>query len=223
MKLFKMKNKEYYDDYIEEDTSVVERSIKNTKGNKVKKIMNIVFAILIIIMVMITVDVISVSRYKVGPFFAIRTNVYKDGGTKVYYGLGYKVIKYHQKQGRRDTKIGPWTMPYTVEPTNVSTLDLAIELRNNPEKAYKKFGNKFLRIEGKIEKINIESKVITLKYNDPDNKYDLEVVCNMEKMNNSNEKLTENQEITVIGTVYDFKIKTKKNPNQLYVDNCFAE
>ena len=29
--------------------------------------------------------------------------------------------------------------------------------------------------------------------------------------------------ITVIGTAYDFKQKDKKNPNTLYINNCFAE
>jgi len=30
------------------------------------------------------------------PFFCIPVNVYKDGGTTEYYGLGYKVKKYRQ-------------------------------------------------------------------------------------------------------------------------------
>jgi len=29
------------------------------------------------------------------PKFAIHTSTYKDGGTKEYYGLGYKIIKYN--------------------------------------------------------------------------------------------------------------------------------
>ena len=40
----------------------------------------------------------------------IRTSIYKDGGTKEYYGLGYKVIKYNQIEGRRDTQIGLWNL-----------------------------------------------------------------------------------------------------------------
>ena len=36
------------------------------------------------------------------PLFAIETNRYKDGGTTVYTGLGYKVIDYNQIDGRKD-------------------------------------------------------------------------------------------------------------------------
>lgn len=36
------------------------------------------------------------------PKFAIRINLYKDGGTSVYYGFGYKVIDYNQLGGRKD-------------------------------------------------------------------------------------------------------------------------
>ena len=43
-------------------------------------------------MVMVTVDVVGVSRYNKGPFFAIKTKTYNDGGTKEYYGIGYKAI-----------------------------------------------------------------------------------------------------------------------------------
>jgi len=36
------------------------------------------------------------------PVFAIRTHLYKDGGTSIYQGLGYKVIDYNQIDGRKD-------------------------------------------------------------------------------------------------------------------------
>ena len=132
------KRQESYEEYSVAEGDYTIKSTDNPKKKKrkkkekikkakdPKKIINIVFIILVIIMVMIATDVICVSRYNIGPFFAIRTSQYKDGGTKVYYGLGYKVIKYNQVQGRRDTKIGFWTMPYSVEPTTISTLDLEI-------------------------------------------------------------------------------------------------
>lgn len=34
--------------------------------------------------------------------FAIKTNRYKDGGTPVYIGVGYKMIDYNQIDGRKD-------------------------------------------------------------------------------------------------------------------------
>jgi hypothetical protein len=46
------------------------------------------------------------------PIFAIKTVTYKDGGTKVYLGLGYKVIRYHVIEGRQDTDFGSWFITY---------------------------------------------------------------------------------------------------------------
>lgn len=221
MKLFK-KNKEYYEE-IDEEKKINEINLKNTKENRIKRIINIIFAGLVIILVMITIDVVSISKYNKGPFFAIRTNIYNDGGTKVYYGLGYKVIKYHQTQGRRDTEIGLWTMKYMIEPTNYEALDLAIELRNKPKETYEKIGKKFLRITGTLDSISKSKNTITLKYNDPDEKYDLEIICSMAEKENNIETFTKEQGITIIGSVSDFKLKTKKDVNRLYVNNCFAE
>lgn len=46
------------------------------------------------------------------PLFAVEVKTYKDGGTKVYYGLGYKVIRYHVIDGRQDTDFGTWFIQY---------------------------------------------------------------------------------------------------------------
>lgn len=46
------------------------------------------------------------------PIFAITTITYKDGGTKVYLGLAYKVIRYHVIDGRQDTDFGSWFIEY---------------------------------------------------------------------------------------------------------------
>lgn len=209
-------------EYEEYDNAEEENKKLPTKTS-IKKIINIVFIILILAMLMISIDVICVARYNKGPFFAIRTNVYTDGGTKVYYGLGYKVIKYNQVQGRRDTKIGFWTMPYSVEATTISVIDLAIEFGNHPEKTYKKYYKEFLRIEGKVQKIDNENKKITIGYIDEDGKYTLNVVCEMADDNIELSKFNQNDNITVIGTVSKFALKTEKKQNTLYVSNCFAQ
>ncbi|MGK5510496.1 hypothetical protein [Brevibacillus formosus] len=36
------------------------------------------------------------------PAFAVRTETYKDGGTSIYQGLGYRIIDYNQLDGRQD-------------------------------------------------------------------------------------------------------------------------
>lgn len=47
-----------------------------------------------------TVD-LSLAKVNKPPLFAIKTGIYKDGGTKEYKGLGYKVIDYNQLDGGR--------------------------------------------------------------------------------------------------------------------------
>ena len=129
---------ENYDDYSTEDEYLEENDTKQ-KSSKLVRFLNILFVIIIISLLMITTDIICVSKYNIGPFFAIPTHTYKDGGTKEYYGLGYKVIKYHQVQGRKDTEIGLWSLKYNIEPTTIKSVDLAIEFYNNEAKTYKKY------------------------------------------------------------------------------------
>jgi hypothetical protein len=42
------------------------------------------------------------------PNFCILIDVYKDGGTKLYTGLGYKVIDYNQLDGSKDVVFVPF-------------------------------------------------------------------------------------------------------------------
>ena len=39
------------------------------------------------------------------PIFCVNIKTYRDGGTKEYIGIGYKVIKYNNNQ-RKDFQIG---------------------------------------------------------------------------------------------------------------------
>ncbi len=213
------RKKEEYNDIDEYDNNQEKK-----KGNKniAKTIINIVFIIIIIIMVMLTVDVVGVSRYNKGPFFAIKTKTYNDGGTKEYYGIGYKVIKYNQQQGRKDIEIGSWNLKYNIEPINISSLDLAIEFRNDYKKAYKRYGKKFIRTDGTIKQI-VNNKKIIVKYSDPDKKYSLEIICNMAN-NKMTNKLKKGDKVELIGTISNFSPKQNDNKvNKLYVDNVYAQ
>lgn len=216
---FDIKEENDFDEDFDDDS----QDKKHKKDSrKITKIINIIFYVLIILMIMVTIDVISVSRYNSGPYFAIKTAQYKDGGTKVYTGLGYKVIKYNQIQGRRDTVIGSWALKYSVEPTEVDSIDLAIEYKNDTVKAYEKYNTKFLRITGTYKSYNKKNKTLTFGYTDPDGSYTLNIVCKMAK-DATIKEYEKDDTITVIGTAYDFKVKDKKNPNRLYINNCFAE
>jgi hypothetical protein len=66
----------------------------------IKKLLLILFVVLILISPFL-VDYNRAKRDK-PPIFAIRTNLYKDGGTSIYFGFGYKVIDYNQLDGRKD-------------------------------------------------------------------------------------------------------------------------
>lgn len=214
---------EEYDNYDNENEDEDDYSYSINNEKKYKRIINIVFTIIVLILAMIAIDVISVARYNVGPFFAIPIEKYKDGGSKAYYGLGYKVIKYNQIQGRRDTEIGFWNLKYNAEPVTIKDLDLAIELTEKGTDTYKKYYKKFVRVVSTLETIDTENNKITLSYQDEGKKYSLDIECSMATKKSALESLTENKEITIIGTVTDYKSKTKEKPNKLYISNCFAE
>lgn len=57
------------------------------------------------------IDFLCVQTIK-RPIFMIRTSIYKDGGTKEYYGLGYKVIKCNTLAGDKKVTIGTYFMDY---------------------------------------------------------------------------------------------------------------
>ena len=134
------------------NTTYTDDSTKSV-GGIMLKVLNFFLILVMAGAFLVVFDVVMVTKFNVGPIFAIKVKTYNDGGTKEFYGLGYKVIKYHQEQGRRDTEIGFWTMPYSVEPIEISALDLAIEFRNDPEKTANKYAGQFMRITGRIYKI----------------------------------------------------------------------
>ena len=46
------------------------------------------------------------------PMFCVQIDEANDGGTKIYLGLGYKVIDFNTLSGFDDVKIGTWLMNY---------------------------------------------------------------------------------------------------------------
>ena len=209
-----------YVDYNHYGMNDLDMEIIEEKEPISKVISNIIFIIIIALGIVIAIDVICVTKYDKGPYFAIRTKTYDDGGTEEFYGLGYKVIKYHQEQGRRDTKLGFWTMPYSVEPTEISALDLAIEFRNDPEKTANKYAGQFMRVTGRIYKI--KDNDLILRYKEPDDAYTLKIKCPMAEKTDLSD-LKEDMEITVLGTIDNFTLATEKTSNSANMSNCFTE
>ena len=207
-----------------DDIIVLEDNINNdNKKKKSNKIINIIFIVIIILIIMVTADIILVSKYDKGPFFAIPIKTYDDGGTKEYYGLGYKVIKYRQLQGRRDKVIGTWKLKYNIEPTTVQAIDLAIEFTNDENAAYQKYFKQFIRVIGTLKDIDTYNNMIVIGYEDESGKYTIDIKCNMATDYSYLEDLNLGEEITVIGTVSKYKYKTEKSKSKLYLNNVFAE
>ncbi|MBQ6135004.1 MAG: hypothetical protein IJI60_01660 [Bacilli bacterium] len=197
-----------YEDFVDE--GLLERNRRR------QRIRNIIFAIILIIIILIAIDVIAVAYYNKGPFFAIPGVQYKDGGTREYYGLGYKVISYHQVQGRRDKELGFWNLEYNTSAITIKDIDLAIGMVDK-EEFYQKYHKKFVRIISTLHGVNMNSHQITLGYIDEDGKYSLDIICNMVEDQNDLDIFEVEKPITIIGT-----IKERRNQT-IYVSNCFAE
>ena len=206
-----------------EEYEDAKKTFRRANSDKTMKIFNIIFIVLMILMILISIDVVCVSKYNKGPFFAIKTATYDDGGTKVYYGLGYKVIKYNVTDGRKDTKLGFWNMPYTITPTEIEDIDLAIEFQNDPEKTANKYYKQYLKIESEIKEVNTDENKLVLQYVDPDGKYTLEIDCSMAKEKEDLINYTEQQKLIVRGTVYKFTLKNDDRANAIYLSDCYTE
>lgn len=212
---------EEYDE--DDDYEEARKTFYRTDPNKFMKIFNIIFIIIIILLIFITIDVVCVAKYEKGPFFAIKTKTYKDGGTKEYYGIGYKVIKYNVLQGRKDTQIGFWSMPYSITPTEIEDIDLAIEFQHTPEKTAEKYYKQYLKVESTIKSINKEKNELVLEYTDPDGKYTLQIKCEMASAKSELESYTEKEKVNIKGTVYKFSVKDDNKLNTVYMSDCFIE
>jgi len=193
------------------------------KKNTWKRIINVVFSIIVIIIIMITVDYIRVTKYGYTPLFAIKTLELKDGGTKEYTGLGYKVIDYNEIKGRRDIEIGLWGMKRNSKPIEISDVDLAIAFTNDEVKAYKKYYKKFMKIKSKVLETKEKENTIVLRYNDEDGKYTLDMICELVPEQTNIKAFEKDKEITIIGTIKNYKGSTKKENKRLYIKNCIAE
>ena len=56
------------------------------------------------------IDVYRLTIHK-EPIFCINTITYRDGGSKEYLGIGYKIITYNSNN-RQDFEVGTWFLKY---------------------------------------------------------------------------------------------------------------
>ena len=185
----------------------------------INKVLDILLILVIVGAVMIIFDVVMLTRFEKGPFFAIKTKEYKDGGTKVYSGIGYKVIKYNQIDGRHDTVVGNYKITYSSEKYETSLVDLAIKFRDNIDDAQELL-YKYIIVSGNVGSIDKKNKIIRLIYKDTDSKYQTVLTCEMDEDFDDFDKIVKNKEIKVDGTLYNYDI----NGNiKLYLKNCYAK
>ena len=218
---FLKKKKELKDTYTEE--VIIEEKPVDKKYKRTKMIINIFFIVILIIIAMISIDIVRVAKYDKKPLFAINTKTYKDGGSKEYIGLGYKVIDYYQLQGRRDIEIGTWNMKYNTNPVTIQDIDLAIELNNDEEKTYTSYYKKFVRVITTLKEVNKQKHELVLGYTDEDGKYSVDIKCKLVDEQLNIDKFEKDKQITIIGTLKDYKSKTKKNNRTIYIKDCIAE
>lgn len=186
------------------------------------RIINVIFTIITILIVMVAVDIISVYKYNNGPYFAIKTKESKKG-YKEYYGLGYKVIKYSQVQGRRDMEIGTWNLKANTKPVDLKDIDLALDMYKNEEKTYRKYYKKFVRVKSTLKEVDEKKHTITMGYIDEGGKYNLDIICDIIPEQTNIKSFEKDKEITIIGTVNNYKGSTKKENKRLYITNCIAQ
>ena len=206
----------------EEKYEDAKKTFRRENSIKFMQIFNLLFVLVLLVILIIGIDVICVARFDKGPFFAINTETYEDGGTKVYYGLGYKVIKYKELNGRQDTQIGFWTMPYSTVPIEIADVDLAIEFQNKPEETSNKYYKQYIKVTSTVKNYDKTNEELILEYTDPDGKYTLEIKCKMSLYIEA-EEYKENDKIAVKGTIEKFELKTNENSNTVYLNNCFVE
>lgn len=76
------------------------------------KIIGVILATIVVLgIIFFTVDYSRVQKQE-KPIFCILKDEANDGGTKIYLGLGYKVIDFHTLAEFDDIKVGTWFIDY---------------------------------------------------------------------------------------------------------------
>lgn len=180
------------DIYIEEE--------KNNEEllHKLNKHARRILRIIIIIAILIVIDLFLITRFEFGPLFAIRTKTHNDGGTKEYYGLGYKVIRYNVTNGRSGLVVGHYSLKYSPNPKKVDLSKKKLTEDNNGD---------YVEITGKVKKIDKKNKRVVLQ--NGNNK----IYCDMKDEFKAYNKISTGKSINIRGRIY---IETN---NKLYLEN----
>lgn len=171
-------------------------------GGIMLKVLNFFLILVMAGAFLVVFDVVMVTKFNVGPIFAIKVKTYNDGGTKEYAGIFYKVIKYKQTNGRRDMVLGSYKLSYSGEVYKKSVLDLAILYRDDFTN-FSLLEGKYVVVTGKVLRVSKEKQVVKLIYEDSDNKYQTIVTFKMDKDANYDE-LKKGNIVKIAGVLDDY-------------------
>lgn len=183
------------------NTTYTDDSTKSV-GGIMLKVLNFFLILVMAGAFLVVFDVVMVTKFNVGPIFAIKVKTYNDGGTKEYAGIFYKVIKYKQTNGRRDMVLGSYKLSYSGEVYKKSVLDLAILYRDDFTN-FSLLEGKYVVVTGKVLRVSKEKQVVKLIYEDSDNKYQTIVTFKMDKDANYDE-LKKGNTVKIAGVLDDY-------------------
>lgn len=183
------------------NTTYTDDSTKSV-GGIMLKVLNFFLILVMAGAFLVVFDVVMVTKFNVGPIFAIKVKTYNDGGTKEYAGIFYKVIKYKQTNGRRDMVLGSYKLSYSGEVYKKSMLDLAILYRDDFTN-FSLLEGKYVVVTGKVLSVSKEKQVVKLIYEDSDNKYQTIVTFKMDKDANYDE-LKKGNTVKIAGVLDDY-------------------
>lgn len=183
------------------NTTYTDDSTKSV-GGIMLKVLNFFLILVMAGAFLVVFDVVMVTKFNVGPIFAIKVKTYNDGGTKEYAGIFYKVIKYKQTNGRRDMVLGSYKLSYAGEVYKKSVLDLAILYRDDFTN-FSLLEGKYVVVTGKVLSVSKEKQVVKLIYEDSDNKYQTIVTFKMDKDANYGE-LKKGNTVKIAGVLDDY-------------------
>ena len=171
-------------------------------GGIILKVLNFFLILVMVGAFLVVFDVVMVTKFNVGPIFAIKVKTYNDGGTREYAGIFYKVIKYKQTNGRRDMVFGSYKLSYSGDVYKKSVLDLAILYRDDFTN-FSLLEGKYVVVTGKVLSVSKEKQVVKLIYEDSDNKYQTIVTFKMDKDANYDE-LKKGNTVKISGVLDDY-------------------
>lgn len=183
------------------NTTYTDDSTKSV-GGIMLKVLNFFLILVMAGAFLVVFDVVMVTKFNVGPIFAIKVKTYNDGGTKEYAGIFYKVIKYKQTNGRRDMVLGSYKLSYSGEVYKKSVLDLTILYRDDFTN-FSLLEGKYVVVTGKVLRVSKEKQVVKLIYEDSDNKYQTIVTFKMDKDANYDE-LKKGNTVKIAGVLDDY-------------------